>query len=466
MARLFNKSNGRISTENENPEAGGIAGADSSEAALADIKSDEVEVEKNDTEAETAEAVAGQVEELQEFAMESLKNGGLSVGEARLVGMALEGYSKILEIEAKKMLSVESFRLPANRIQSSTYTVEGIGQVLKDVWAKLVEWYKAFTGWVAGHWNKMFGAAEKLEARAKALKDKAKNMSAGKPENATYEDKALAKRLCIGTAVPDNFKASVESTFGFLNKGIEAANRMTDTGGAGEILLEVLDSDDPITKEASVAAPEGATVVDAATAEKHGYWLPSNNLSVYRSPELLGGRAWIGRLPSDGKLVVGGTAAKKAVKADGDKPAVPATPAVEGALNAHAAGVDATITDFDKNVKVDAIKDVIKVLGITEAGEVAAAVEKFAADLRAARGKTEKTNKLSDRFVKSLSRLTKEIDNADTDKLAGLKVKKDIASEGKAIIQFGGIKCASEGLTIAQSVLHHVEKSLAQYKSK
>lgn len=170
------------------------------EADLVDAKDAEADVNEIDAAHGRMHEIAEGLEAFASYAAESLKQGGLSPQSAQLFSIGVESLTKPLGLEKAPVLSVESFGGQKTRIDATRLSMEGVQDVLKQLWeaikataAKLWEAIKAFLG-------RVFDAAAKLSARAEKLEEAAKAAS-GSPKEGQIEVGASAAKLAINNQI-------------------------------------------------------------------------------------------------------------------------------------------------------------------------------------------------------------------------------------------------------------------------
>jgi hypothetical protein len=150
---------------------------------------------------------------------------------------------------------------------------------------------------VAGYWNKVFGAAEKLQRRAKTLEETAR-ATTGKKKQEEFDDQSLADKLVTGSSAVSGV-AGVNELKEFTSVIVtRGATISGEVGKAAVAAVSKLDASnlpailklfEPIEKSHKLENPQ-----------EFGVSAPAEGLAVYASAELPGRRAVISWVPAGG----------------------------------------------------------------------------------------------------------------------------------------------------------------------
>lgn len=440
MRRNFGKR-GVMSLENENPdlptEGGEELGAaeQSLETDLVEIAEDGAEADTEDAEieeaVETAEALEALAEDLKVIAQES---GGLNSHTAQAIGRLSSHLYGRLGYAHQSMPALESFGSTSGRVGSTTIGLEDIKDQVKKIWEQIVAQIKKSIEWVKNFFTKMFGAANKLEKRAKALADRAGNATggAGKP----IENERLAKALHISGTVPSSISAKV-AEMKKLSDAVFSANR-TKIGeeiasalenGSTEQLGKIEGTADGIAGVSKVSNPEG-----------EGFTAPNAGMAVYRSAELPGGMAVIVVAADDGAT---------------DEQA-------RDALGRTVARVSA----FKPSAKAEAKKE-LPALAPAEAGKVAEIVAEIAIVLQGYKASLDKVSKAKDRIIKAAEKLGRAAaTEQDEQKKADQKDMQRLAASSARLLDQPATDFSRYSLQTGTALLNYVELSLKASEAK
>ncbi len=207
------------------------------------VEADQVEVAEAEGEVEETN---GQVEELEE-AQETLenyyvalehynRNGGMSREAAGMMAIGVAGVTRKFGVGLEDLnISVESFG--DNRQRATTVSMEGIRDILAEIWRKIKE--LMFKMWKAlkNFYMKIFSGAVRLKKRAEAIKKKADQETRGISEKKI--EVGLLKQLHIAGKAPT--AQQIEATLNVYQEATAGASK----GGfdkQGEAAVNLIDS--------------------------------------------------------------------------------------------------------------------------------------------------------------------------------------------------------------------------------
>ena len=189
---------------------------------------------------DAGEAADGLAEVQGEVADAVASGDGLSEREARLAEMAVEGYCKMVGINARKerlFPSMENFGGRHSKLAATRIVLESVGETLKRIWeaikaavARVIEWIKSFFNGMLKNVDQLAKHIANLEKRVDEI-----------PSNAKTKNNSFstgAKIFCIdGTAKFDHLNTIVTNSVGFLT----AAGGIND--GVKELMHDAFYSD-------------------------------------------------------------------------------------------------------------------------------------------------------------------------------------------------------------------------------
>lgn len=261
--------------------------AETLETELLDVQDEGAEGEVQETEVADAVEVAEALESYAVALQEDIGNGGLDRTAARYMQMGLESlYLKAGIRRPQTSLSLESFGGTGTRIGSSQLALEGIKEEAKKLWEKIVAAIKRAIEWVMGYYNKIFGAAEKLQKRAEAVKSAAETTT-GDQKETKIDNGGLFKKLYKGSAVPTSMAGEATE----LRSQVESVASAVAADKTAEGLTTALGSLEA-AKKFAVPAHSGGDKV----GEEQGFPGEIDGTVLYRTKEHLGGKAFVSRM--------------------------------------------------------------------------------------------------------------------------------------------------------------------------
>ena len=245
------------------------------EAGAAESAEVEHSVSDIDTGISDAGEAADGLAEVQGEVADAVASGdGLSEREARLAEMAVEGYCKMVGINARKeriFPSMENFGGRHSKLAASRIVLENVGETLKRIWeaikaavARVIEWIKSFFNGMLKNVDQLAKHIANLEKRVDEIS------SSAKTKNNSFS--TGAKIFCIdGTAKFDHLNTIVKNSVGFLsaaggiNDGVKKLMHdafYSDAGGG----FSGIDRADPVHKYLSNFVTETSSKLSAAGA--------------------------------------------------------------------------------------------------------------------------------------------------------------------------------------------------------
>ncbi len=220
----------------------------------AEIAQDEAEMQDLEEAIETSEDAANGLENVQEFVEQKQEeNGGLTEGEAQAVQVATEALlSRFGGAVKVNMPTMEAFGAANGRAKSTQYTLESIGEKVKEIWEAIKKWVKKWWEKMQDWFNKHFSVAGRMVKQAKALREKL-NKKFGTPEEAEWdltgsERKWLVVDANADTANTDGLKTLSGTIFKDDSvKALKASNKallqsvktLSDASDEGAVKTEI-----------------------------------------------------------------------------------------------------------------------------------------------------------------------------------------------------------------------------------
>lgn len=197
---------------------------DSLETDILEVNEDAGEIDDLNASIEEAVEDVDTLEDIASVMDESTENGGMDQTTARVAEIAVESIYKRLGVQKKSMPAMESFGSKGTRVGATKIAVEKIGEVLKEVWARIYAAGVKVFNWVKDFILNCINSAGKLKDRAIALAAKVKGLVGKKPEEAEVSLGSTGEAVAIdgkadASALSEGLKNLLE-----LAEGIEKNN--------------------------------------------------------------------------------------------------------------------------------------------------------------------------------------------------------------------------------------------------
>ena len=296
---------GRLSVGLENEEAKDEAvetqdagGANSLETELLEVQESAAEGESREAAVDDAVEVSEELQEDAEDVKVAAENGGLDQVSAQILARSVNGKLASIGISPVRFPATESFGGVSSRTGATQIALEGIKEKMKEIWQAIVNVFKKTAKWVRDHINKLFGAQEALQKRAKALSEKAGSMT-GKTIKADAK-KIENDRIFNALQINGNFNPEKISEVGDLVNKMLAGITTSNTTIEG--IIGEFDNVDDDNMDQSVAALETkiedakvfpgdlTTVKDPSVPEYRVSAGNGTTVEYSESDELLGGK--------------------------------------------------------------------------------------------------------------------------------------------------------------------------------
>lgn len=212
-------------------------GADSMEASLLEAQQVEAEVAENEQALDEAQDVAAGLEAIANDLEAFVKDGGLDAKGAVMMQRAVNAYTSRLGFAKAPVASVESFGGATSRITATTASLEGIKEIIRNVWEWIKKQINAVRTKLKDYWLKNYAVAPRLSKRAEAIRAKAtaaasKTIKKGEKVTLSAEVKALHVNKAFPTdlaAAYSDVKAVAENVFNTTSKAtLDAAEAYAD----------------------------------------------------------------------------------------------------------------------------------------------------------------------------------------------------------------------------------------------
>lgn len=437
VALLDNEENNPAITDAAAP----ADNANSAETDLVEVADSAAVGEKE--EADLAEAIDTQ-EALEQYkaALESfIGEGGVDQKGARLLQIGLEHMSNRVgfSIADRPNIAMESFGGASSKGRATQIALEGIGEQLKKVWASIVAAIKRIIDWVKDHFNKMFGAAEKLQKRAKAIAEKAKAVTGSADTGAKIENERLVKALHMSGKIANTPSGSLENVLTVANSVFgHVADFSAKSGEAALKALEATDGKVADIFSGPFTPDNGIKALSQSDAQAAGFEPAPAGLELYRSFELPGGKAVLGRYPS--KATQGEDAVKALI------------------------GSSAALTAYS-NKAAEPSGAALPTLASAEIGKVAEQVATLCGEIIAYKAKIGKADGIKKKILSAAEKLSKaSMKEDDKDKAAFMSAQQKIAQASAQSIDKPAPQFMQYALVTGKAFLDYCEESLKLYK--
>lgn len=246
-------------------------GADSAEAAVAevteiggDIEAAAAEIESASTDAETLDTIADKVEATE-------VSGGLTPEAAEVVEVAVEAIYARMGIDRKPIPALEGFSNKDSRVKTTHIAVEDWRAKAKQIWKAIVDAFNRVLTWIKDFINGIKDANVRLGKRANAVLSSLKGKT-GEAKAATISGAGIAKKLIGkiktgdggGITSLDLVKTTdaafaVVANLGYQAKSLNAGDAVKSQEAFDKWQIEPLPG-----KKSEIKAPDGLQWIDAA----------------------------------------------------------------------------------------------------------------------------------------------------------------------------------------------------------
>ena len=450
MRTIFNR--GAVALLNADEEAAAAAAAASNEGGepadnANSLETDLTEVEASAPEGDKEDAAIDEAVETKEAleqymaALEGyIGEGGVDAKAAHLMSIGVNFMSNRQGFRQTERTNIatEHFAGPSSKLKANQHALESIGEQVKKIWESIKAAIARAIAWLKEHYNKIFGAAEKLQKRATAIAEKAKNLT-GSAKETKIDNERLAKALNISGTVPTGLSAALDKV---LKVGEDSFGHTADFGATiGQSILDGMSETGTVDSLGTMGYGAGVLKTMAASeATAGGFDAAPENMGWFRSEELPGGKAVIARYPSS--TLKGQAAVDALSKATG----------TVGAFN---------------NKAPEVTKTEVPVLATAEIGKVADTVAAIAKAVIGYRAKADKAAGLKTKILAAADKLSKTAEKEeDKEKAAYMSATQKLASASVNAIDKPAPQMAQYMLVTGKAALDLCEESIKQYGAK
>lgn len=432
--------------ENDKPKVDGDDkpvedNANSLETDAMEINDSAAEGEAHQASTDEAESTAEALESFAVAIRGAQQNGGLNEHGASILSIATEHMFARLGISKEDVVmpALESYGTTSSRVQAGVVALEAIQETISTVWKAIVAAIRKAYEWVKKYWLQVFGAAEKLQKRAKALAERSRAVT-GTAAQKSFDNDRLAKALAIDNTVPANVVAAAADLKEATSLVVTTGAQMS--GAIGEAAVKALDElkGDSIGPLVALCKNYGGEKVSDPQSE--GLAAGAEGIEVYRSKQLLGGRAIISRIPGSG-----------------------GTPSIEEYVK-RIGETSYSLGKFSSKIKDEPVGKKFNTLSTADAAKLAETVAQIADEMLAYRKNTPKLEelqkKLADAAEKVASSAGKEEDEAKRKNLTACKA---IATAANRLFTQPGAEFMKYAVGTSKALLDYVEESLKQYSA-
>ena len=225
---LSNENFDGASTEMTAADAIAPDESDTLAGAVSEINADEAGMLAANDQLDTAGVAADGLETLSEQVATANEGEGIDEGTAAIIEASVESLMRAAKMTttAKKLglPSNESFKSRANRKALGVATCEALDLSAKKIWTSIVEAIKKSIEWVRNFFNKIFGAAERLQRRAVALREMTTKLSSSDKKEPIESDQLFNAIRLNGNPVKP---ADITSLLGEAKKVFDGQKKLT-----------------------------------------------------------------------------------------------------------------------------------------------------------------------------------------------------------------------------------------------
>lgn len=429
---LHSNENFDAATPNTAADAIAPDETDTLAGAVSEINADEAAMTAGGDQIDAAVVAADGLETISEQVATANEGDGIDETSAGIIEASVECLLRVARIGVKfnqlGVPSTESFKLRSNRIALGKQTVEALNVSAKSIWKSIVEAIKKSIEWVRNFFNKIFGAAERLEKRARALKDSTTSLT-GKADETTLDNDSLYNAVRVnGSPVTT---AQIQGIGAAAKKLFAEQKKVTDEYAKIEVGTGTVP-----------AYPKGTDYglkpADAGTSKRV---TAESGVLVFVTE----------RFPGESVVFLA---------VPGSKAASSAKEATDSAAKIRAGSVNLS----DKKDEGKALK----VLAIDEIRGMAEAVEKAAGEISEYKRNLTEVNNNKTKFVDKLEKFMSKGDgkSADDSKGDAEKKAKASASAFRKLMDEPAASFASHAVRGLSSALQYAELSARQYEKK
>lgn len=268
-----------------------LAAVDAVETDLAESSEFSAEVEGVQEDTDEAMEVATALESIHHVLQGTLREGGLTRGDAAPVKLALESLTDTVGMQPVAFPKLELFDSVSGRLRGTQMAMEGIVEGAKKLWDHIISAVTAAIKWLSERFQMFWYNSDKISKRADELITAA-NKTKGEAKSGEFDSADLIKKLHIGGKL----------------QVLSSAARLHEV--AGKVFSAKADVLAQVNKSMSAGAPLGAPevftklmdelgVTAKVTSPKEEGLAVAEGCELRRQAELPGGKTLLAQLPSD-----------------------------------------------------------------------------------------------------------------------------------------------------------------------
>lgn len=412
------------------------------------LETDAIEISDSAAEGEAHQAATDEAEStaeaLENFAVAirgAQANGGLNEHGAQILSIATEHMFTRMGIDshASSMPALESYGTTSSRLQAGVIALEAINEQVKSIWKAIVAAIRKAYEWVKKYWLQVFGAAEKLQKRAKALEE-ASRSPGGTMKEKTFENDRLAKALAIDNSVPANILAEATALKEATSQIVTEGARIS--GEVGEAAVKMLDSGDGKAIGAIMELTKAFPGEKVNDPQAEGLAAGADGIEVHRSKQLLGGKAIISRIPTRTSMASTDEGQIKRIGETGY-----------------------AVSKYSSKIKDEPTGKKFNTLLKADAGKLAHTVGEIAEEMLAYRKNTPKLEETQKKLADAAEKIA-DGSGAEEDetKRKNMQAMKSVATMANRIFTQPGAEFMKYAVNTSKALLDYVEESLKLYE--
>lgn len=354
------------------------------------------------------------------------QSGGLDQNGARVMNMyAQELLGKAGIYGATVVPSFEAFGATSRKTEATKLSMESIGDMARDIWAKIIAGLKRLKEWVLKHFYHYFGEAESLLKRAREQAEAARKTTGTK--ETTIEAKDLLNAIRIEGKAP-------------------TVQDVTNFGEwFGSYYAKAFSTEVPTLENPAASAEAVNSALEAS-----GKFTPVDGEAGIHIPDD-SKAARTGRLPGDKALYL-------VVPKD--------KPANETAAMRALSHIELKLAPYDKKAQQEGAGESLATLSSSDVGRNALVIERVLGEIVANRKNLSKVGEMMDKAIaaaeKEANGSTKDEDGADVKELARAKQAAIGNVRNYTVRPLNEV--TDYAVTISRRLLEYGDKSLRAHK--
>jgi hypothetical protein len=404
------------------------AAAASAETVAIETTQAEAQLVSLDAQIDQAVDTAAALEEVQTGLRALTGKGGATEEELALITVAVEGLTDLIHVSRPIRVSMEDFGSPIGRIRATQRSMESVGEKVKEIWQKIVEMVKRSIQWFKDFYAKIFDEVGKLKKRAEEVQRAAVAIKTNTPKQERLKAGKLFPALYIGEAVPD--VATALGSFTRVAQGVytrqvvqlDAARMLTAELEKSGARLETFDLSPPTAGLEEVSRPQDL-----------GFNVP-DGVSMWRSPELFGGKAVIAYTIPKGK--------------------------VDASLLDKAGG---EVMAFNPKAKMPEAQKELKTLTPDQCRVVAKEVVELIGAIEKYKSTAKNAEDAKKKLLAAVEKFAKNPDNLGGEDNTYVQIARKLATTIPRLIDQPSASFTRYAVSTMRSLLYYVEDSIKQY---